>query len=366
MKSFSFTWNRDMLGIVLFWLAAFLTALGHGPIRAEDSSTLEPVSLDNVVDPGPNRADEPVAAEFSLTKARHFLDSAALSWQKERKCFTCHTNFAYLYVPPVIPLGSESGNGKAQATVRSFAEELVGERWSTAGPRWDAEVVATAAALAFHDAATTGKLHPRTREALDRMWTVQQEDGGWNWLKCEWPPMESDDHYGVTLAAIAVGVAPEGYANTLAAKQGLAGIRRYLQSDAPPTLHHRAMLLWASRYLPDLQSMEEKAETIARLRAHQQPDGGWGLATLGNWKRGDGQEQDILSSDGYGTGFVLFVLRQADIPKSDEQIQQGVRWLKSNQRESGRWFTRSLYKDNKHFISHAGTAMAVMALVACE
>ena len=38
----------------------------------------------------------------------------------------------------------------------------------------------------------------------------------------------------------------------------------------------------------------------------------------------------------------------------------------ANQRESGRWFTRSLYKDSRHFLSHAGTNMAVLALAACD
>ena len=179
------------------------------------------------------------------------------------------------------------------------------------GPRWDAEIVATAAALAFNDAATTGKLHPQTRTALDRMWTVQQKDGGWNWLKCDWPPMESDDHYGVTLAAIAVGVAPDDYAETPAAQEGLVGIRRYLRDNPPPTLHHRAMLLWASSYLSDLQTDKEKAATVAELLSLQKPDGGWGLATLGDWKRTDELSQDTETSDGYGTGFVLFVLRRS-------------------------------------------------------
>jgi squalene-hopene/tetraprenyl-beta-curcumene cyclase len=43
-----------------------------------------------------------------------------------------------------------------------------------------------------------------------------------------------------------------------------------------------------------------------------------------------------------------------------------VDWLKSHQRESGRWFTRSLHQDSMHYITHAGTAMAVMALAACD
>jgi squalene-hopene/tetraprenyl-beta-curcumene cyclase len=340
-------------------LVAFISCMA---LQSPMSPAAEPVTLEKVVNPGPNRPDEPLADAFSLEKAQQFLDAAALSWQKERKCFTCHTNFAYLYARPVTADIATPGEDSAPATIRAFAEELVLERWATLGPRWDAEVVATAAALAFDDAQSTGTLHPVTRQALDRMWTVQQEDGGWNWLKCEWPPMESDDHYGVTLAAIAVGVAPDGYAETPVAQQGLQGIRRYLANNPPSTLHHQGMLLWASHYLPNFLTDKEKEETIQKLRELQRPDGGWGLATLGDWKRGDGQPQDLESSDGYGTGFVIYTLQLGNVSRDDAQIQRGLRWLESNQRASGRWFTRSLYKDNHHFITHAGTAMAVMAI----
>ena len=63
---------------------------------------------------------------------------------------------------------------------------------------------------------------------LSFMWTVQEDDGGFDWLKCDWPPMESDDHYGVTFAALGIGQAPDGYAETPLAKKGLEGIRKYL------------------------------------------------------------------------------------------------------------------------------------------
>jgi squalene-hopene/tetraprenyl-beta-curcumene cyclase len=69
-----------------------------------------------------------------------------------------------------------------------------------------------------------------------------------------------------------------------------------------------------------------------------------------------------MDSDGYGTGFVLYVLRRAGAPADDAAIRRGVDWLKTHQRESGRWITRSLRKDGRHFLSHAGTAFAVMAL----
>jgi len=320
-----------------------------------------PVTLDNVVDPGANDPAEPLAANFSLARSIRFLDSAALTWQKDRKCFTCHTNYAFLYARPLA-----SKNDAAHDSVRQFAEELVAQRWKESGPRWDAEVVATAAALAFNDAHTTGELHPFTKQALDKMWDLQRDDGSWKWLDCDWPPMESDDDYGVTLAAIAVGVAPGNYAQSEQAQQGMQRLKQYLVDHPPPTLHHRSMLLWGASYTPDLMTAEQKQSCIDDLLAQQKADGGWALATLGDWQRADGTPQDLETSDGYGTGFVIYVLRRAGLPAGDARLQRGIAWLKSHQRESGRWFTRSLHKDSKHFITHAGTAFAVMALVECE
>ena len=325
------------------------------------SPAAEPVTLANVSDPGPNQLDETIAAKFSVAAATRFLDSVALQWQKQRKCFTCHTNFAYLYARPFL-----AGDSGAQREVRAFAEQLVRDRWPDKGPRWDAEVVAAAAALAFNDAKKSGKLHEQTRTALDRMWTVQRDDGGWDWLKCDWPPMESDDHYGATLAAIAVGVAPDDYQHSAAAKQGMEALRGYLAANPPAMLHHEAMLLWAASYHENLMSAADRDACIERLWQLQKDDGGWCLATLGDWQRHDGTEQDTETSDGYGTGFVVFVLRQAGIPASDPRLGRGVNWLRTHQRESGRWITRSLYKDSKHFISHAGSAFAIMALAECD
>ena len=186
------------------------------------------------------------------------------------------------------------------------------------------------------------------------------------WLKCDWPPMESDDHYGVTLAAIAVGAAPDDYAKTEKAQTGMKNIRRYLSNNPPLGPHHKGMVLWADSLCGDLVSNKQRKAWIGELTALQKTDGGWALATLGKWKRGDDKKQDTTNSDGYATGFVIYVLRRAGVPASDPRLKRGIAWLKSNQRTSGRWFTRSLYKDNKHYISHAGTVMAVMAINACE
>ena len=70
----------------------------------------------------------------------------------------------------------------------------------------------------------------------------------------------------------------------------------------------------------------------------------------------------LADSDGYGTGFVTYVLLQSGAKPTDVAVTKGVKWLKTNQRESGRWYTRSLNNDADHYIANAGTAFAVLAL----
>lgn len=331
-------------------------------IIASATATLaaEELTLENAPAPTANDAGEAIAATFSLERATHFLDAASLNWTKSRKCFTCHTNYSYLMARPAI------GDAKAHQQVRNALEQMVETTWPETGPRWDAEVVMAAATLAINDAKTTGKLHPTTRKALDRIWTVQKDDGGFRWLTCGWPPMESDDHYGATIALIGVGMAPDDYAKTPQAQKGIAGLTKYLANNPAPTIHHEAMVLWASQYVDGLLNDQQKQQTIARILQKQQADGGWALASLGDWKRADKKEQDTKTSDGYATGFLIFVMRQSGVPADHEAVERGVQWLKTNQRESGRWHTRSLNRDNKHFISHAGTAFAILALSACD
>ena len=102
--------------------------------------------------------------------------------------------------------------------------------------------------------------------------------------------------------------------------------------------------LWASRYVDGLLSEAAKKAAVEELLPLQRPDGGWAFASLGNWRRSDGKPQDTQTSDGYGTGFAVYVLRMAGLPAEHPQIRKGVDWLKTHQRASGRWYTRSAKK----------------------
>ena len=330
------------------------------------TSTVWAAEPDQYPAPGPNSAEEPLAKVLSLEKAGTFLDRAVFAWTREQNCGSCHTSYPYLMARPAI------GDAKAPALLemRSFFEKRIA-KWDSGGlpegSEGTTEIVATAATLAFQDAQSTGKLHPLTRKALDKMWTVQKEDGAWDWNKHELPPLEYDEYFGAVYAAFGVGFAPEGYAKGESAKEGLARLRKYLQTNPAPWLHHKAWLLFASQRLDGLMSATEQKKTIQELLALQREDGGWSLPSLGDWKRLDGTANDPKGpSDGYGTGLVIYILRQSGVPKDDKAIQRGVKWLKTNQRESGRWFTRSVNADRDHWITNAGTAFAVLAIKSCE
>ena len=173
------------------------------PVRAEPPE---------VTKPSANKPGEKLLKQWSKEKAAAFLDGVAVNWTRERSCGTCHTNYPYLIARPLLsPAGRPANEWKE---VRNFFENRAAN-WDSgkdkAAPRWDAEVVATATCLAISDAFTTNKLHPTTKKALDRIWTLQKENGGWTWLKCDWPPMQHDDYFGAVYAAVGVGMAPDNY-----------------------------------------------------------------------------------------------------------------------------------------------------------
>jgi squalene-hopene/tetraprenyl-beta-curcumene cyclase len=319
-----------------------------------------PVFATDIPKPAATKPDEPMAKQFSAAKAGEYLDGVGIGWTRERKCITCHTNMPYLTARPLV-------KGDEWKEVRTFLEKDV-ESWSNGGkPRGDAYVVATAFALAFNDAQQTGKLHDATKAALDKMWDVQEKTGAWDWLKCDWPPLEHDDYYGATLAALAVGYAPGEYAKTAKAQAGLEKLQGYFKKTPAPDLHHTAMLLWASTKVSGLMTADEQKKAVKALSKLQHDDGGWSLPSLGKYKRRDKDKtpnDPNAESDGYGTGFVTFVLQQAGMQPTDPVIASGIKWLKTNQRESGRWYTRSLNNDKAHYITNAGTAFCILALAA--
>ena len=322
------------------------------------------ITLENAPKAGPIIPAPNLNPKFSPVSAARYLDIASLNWQRDKNCATCHTNMAYLMARPALEEVTPSSG-----EVRNFYEQYIEQRWAGSGNKpkiGDYRTVVLAVGLVLNDTASGQNLSAVAQHALDLMWSTQREDGSWKWAKCGWAPMEIDDHYGVTLAAIAAGSAPGLDAESPLAKQGLHRIRGYLKSEPAPSLHHRIMMLWASQYLDGILSQPQQESILEELTKSQRPDGGWSTAQLlSDWKefkRKDQRQPDLVNSDAYATGLALVVLRGSGYQGDDPRIVSALTWIETHQDEDGKWFTASPSKDSKQYFTNIGTAFAVLGL----
>ena len=325
---------------------------------ATSTEAAEPVSFENLVAPEPNSADEPLAREFSLEKAARILDSASLDWQRSWQCFTCHTNVSYLMARPRL-----SADAPAHREVRKYTEEVISLRWEEVGPRSDAEVVALGAGLALNDSATRrSSIRSRDRAGPDVDGATPGGTGsgrsaadGRRWSRTiitesRWP--QSARCRARRLRKDAGRPGRSGEDSTLPEEQSTP--RSAPQGDGPLGFHVCQR--------PD--DRRRKKLCIKELVAAERPGGGWAFSRLYPWSAGDGKNRTSNRATDTARGSSSSCSAGPEC-RPMSRPSWGVAWLKTHQRASGRWYTRSLNKDNEHFISHAGSAFAVMALAAC-
>jgi squalene-hopene/tetraprenyl-beta-curcumene cyclase len=355
-------------------------------------------------------AANPVTPEtWDAKAAAAYLDQRAtwwITWKNAERdhgtfCVSCHTAVPYELARPALhktlaePSPTESERlilDNVTKRVRMWKEVAPPYNDKDYGPNKEVESRATEAVLlafvlANHDA-QTGKLSNDTRAAFDNLWALQQTDGpnkgAWLWQMFDMNPWEGNisAYHGATLAAVAVGVAPEDYRSTPAIQKNLEVLRDYLNRDfSAQPLVNRATLLWASTKIPQLITVERQKAIIADLTGRQRDDGGWALfpmaktwrdwtpsALVGDWQRKDGSPQDS-SSDGYATALSVFVLEQAGVSHDDARVKRGRAWLLEHQNKTaGFWYTASINKRRDpasnvgRFMSDAATAYAVLAL----
>ncbi len=346
-----------------------------------------------------NQADVRADAEpsgWDAKAAAAYLDSRAEWWttwpnaarDQGTYCMSCHTTLPYALARPELrKLLGESTPSVAESKIlgnlltRARRARDV-EPWypdQTRGlPKTSEsraiEAVMNALVLSRRDA-SVGTLTDDTRPALTLMWSLQMkpgpENGAWTWLNFRMEPWESPNspYFGASMAALAVGSAPEKYSASPEIAERLKALAAYFQRQhGNVSLLNQLTALWATSRVPSLLSDEQRRATVDAAFALQQPDGGWSTVALGAYRRMDESESDTRT-DGFATALATLALQAAGVAGSDARLVNGLNWLKRNQDSTtGRWTAVSPNKqrdpqsDAGKFMSDAATAYAVMSL----
>ena len=339
----------------------------------------------------------PLSGSWDARAAAAYLDGRQSWWMTwptsardhDTHCVSCHTALPYALARPALRL--PLSEHEASMTERKMLDDVVKRvrMWRDVEPFYPdqlrglpktsesrgTEAILNAMILSTRDG-YAGAMSDDGRIAFDNLWALQFKSGemagSWAWLNFHNEPWEApgSQYFGNSLAAVAIGSAPSGYASTPAVLDRLKPLATFLRGGADKeTLLNRTMILWASSKIPDVLTPEQRQRILGELAAKQQGDGGWATASLvGDWKRADATPLST-ATDGYATGLVTFVLEQAGVPSSEPEIVRGRGWLVQHQdRATGQWTAVSVNKqrdpasDIGKFMSDAATAYAVLAL----
>ncbi len=367
-------WISEMMRPKIAMLAAGLL-LGLSTVHAQSG--------------GPGAWDRQAAAAYLDQRVEWWSGWETAARERGTFCVSCHTTGPYGLARPMLRPTARAG--EASRPERALLDSVTTRvtHWTEVGPFYaderygepktsqsrGTEAIFNALILARHDE-RTGVLGDRTLRAFDHLWALQQTSGdaqgAWPWLHFNLAPWESDEgpYHGAALAAVAVGLAPDGYRARPDIRDNVARLGDYLRRrfDAQPPFN-RVMALWASGTLPDLLAGAQRQATVDEIVGLQRKDGGWSLPSLGAWSRRDGTPVDT-GSDGYATGLVTLALQQAGLARDHAPVASGLAWLARNQDPDGSWPASSLNRerdpasDRGRFMRDAATAYAVLALTA--
>ena len=334
-------------------------------------------------------ADEPRVKVFgpeTIKAAAKYLDDGAICWVREKTCVNCHTTGPYLSERPALSrqlgqpleevladfIKTVPAEVKPQKETEKDGIKYYGGSWTS---------IWRSLGLAEWDRHVTGKLSAHTERSLQEMLMRQSANGSFvSYGEVEIPHITTD--FELTLQAARAVTAAPGWLASLKDAELLARIEKmksWLRTAEPKNDYDRILRLQLAHYMPDLVPQTQRDAALALLSSKQHADGGWSLrdmSALSDWhfKMSDTVVKLVSGlpdaakpeSDAYMTAFAVVLMRQSNIPSSDERIQRGITWLKREQRVSGRWWMQSLYRGNYSYITYIATAQALKALALCD
>ena len=334
-------------------------------------------------------ADEPKVAAFNaatVKAAAKYLEDGALSWVREKSCVNCHTTGPYLSERPALTalLGKPT-----EEILADFIEVVpakiapVKEVDKNGHKHYPAAFTSVwrSLGLAEWDKHVTGKTSEHTDRSLRDMFERQSASGAFvSHGEVEIPHITTDFELSVQ-AARAITAAP-GWVSGLqdeVLRTKVEKLKSWLSAPEIKNDFDRVLRLQLAHYLPELVPPTERATALTLLSSKQHSDGGWSTRDMSSLKDWHFEMSDYVTnlitklpdaakpeSDAYMTALAIVLMRQSDIPASDERIQRGIAWLKKEQRVSGRWWMQSLYRGNYHYITYIATCQALKALALCD
>lgn len=331
-------------------------------------------------------ANEPKRAfnAESVKAALKYLDDGALAWARERKCVACHSTGVYLaertpltpfFGPPkeeiranfIASIPDKAPEPTIRDGVKSWPD-VIFSVWRTLGlAQWDKHV--------------TGKLSAETEKSIRDMLARQSDDGLWTTTtKVEIPYIRTDFELG--LEALRALKAAPGWLESLTdseMKNRVEKLKKALVAWKPLNDFEKVQKLQLFAIMPELVGKAEIDEASRLLTRLQQADGGWSTRSFSpvkDWGPNITKENIAMiesepdaaspASDPFMTAFAIVLLRESGTPADDPRIVRGLDWLRGNQRGSGRWWMKSLYKNTRHYITYIATAQVLRAFAACD
>ncbi|MFO0941100.1 MAG: hypothetical protein U0930_10060, partial [Pirellulales bacterium] len=332
-------------------------------------------------------ADEPRVGKFdanSVQSALKYLDEGSLAWTRTKNCVACHTTGAYMLDRPLLT----SLFGPPQSEVQQYFAKTVSsdlpptkEKNGITYYQQAERTVWRAAGLAEWDKYVTGTTSEVTDRALRAMMAQLSSHGGFYMPDPVEIPYETTDMELSEHAARAIVSAP-GWLQSVTDEETNKQIERfkeYLRTAKPRHDYDRAIRIAIAKHFPDCVSSEDCQADLALLWGKQHADGGWSTRDMSETRNWSAHMTEVVvklidglpdanqpESDPFMTALSICLLRESGIPASDERIQKAIRWLKGEQRVSGRWWMHSLYRGNYHFSTYIATSKAMHALALCD